>query len=472
MKTAAADFDVNLYFARRLVSNQTVFMYTKLLSQYSSNSTQTNHRILAFLLRLSKFRIHLADPEAQQHHPLAAKTVTLEPMLHNVQVLLVMDRILNDQSIRKDKKFEPILSFATSFIHRLGRAAQENPLLFVEALFKHPVPHRFCDLATNMYVSEELRMLAERDLLLEEQRQLEDAGCDAEDGDSVNDGGGDDDSEEELEFEDFGITAPLKPTAKRRRLGGWSSDRNKAKGTVFDDSDDENIPPRGEPTETQTTEKKGVLDDNSYEEDELPAGSSPCAGPGRSDEAQEDKESGVMAPSMPEAIGTSKDPGSPKQSTFSADHESSDSSDAPPSPKIAHRRVTPRLQLSDDGSDSNDSESPPAEQSTTERIAYSNESGSESSNASESKRSVKKAGTSHSVMSDASNSESDDDPETLVNAAPHGELRGPKEKVDVPEDYESYLHETVSASSIERELSRNESDEPISSVKDKDVNSR
>jgi timeless len=404
MKTAAADFDVNLYFARRLVSNHTVFMYTKLLSQYSSNSAQTNHRILAFLLRLSKFQIHVADPEAQQHHhPLAAKTVTLEPMLYNVQMLVVMDRILNDQIIRKDAKFESVLSFATSFVHRFGKAAEENPLLFVEALFKHPVPHRFCDLTTNIYVSEELRMLAERDLLLEEQRQLEAAGGDGEEGESGSERGGDD-SEEELEFEDFGITAPLKPGAKKRRLGDRNVDRSKAKGkgTVFDDdSDEENVPPEDEPTEEQAKGKSQVFDNSSDEENEVPVRLSSCARPSGSNDSEGNKESGDPTPSMPGGQGSSKDLDSPKRSTFSGD---SDSSDTHSSPKSVHGRNASRPTSADDGSDSDDNALPPTKSTRTERIASFNESQSESHTASKSKRSA----NSHSILSDSSDSDNDD----------------------------------------------------------------
>lgn len=266
MKVAAADFDVNSYFTRRLVSNHTVFMYTKLLSQYASNSTQTNHRILAFLLRLSKFHIHVADPETQ-HHPLAAKTVTFEPILYSVQTLVVMDRILNDHSIRRDKKFEPLLAYCASFVHRFAKATQANPLFFVEALFRHPIPHRFCDLSTNLYVSEELRMLAERDLLLEEQRRLEASGGCGADEYSGDDDGDNDDSEEELEFEDFGVTAPLKPAAKRRRTGGKLI-RGHARNTeASENSESESEAPSMSRAES-LAKKRRVFDDDSSDDEE------------------------------------------------------------------------------------------------------------------------------------------------------------------------------------------------------------
>jgi hypothetical protein len=265
MKVAAADFDVNSYFARRLVSNHTVFMYTKLLSQYASNSAQTNHRILAFLLRLSKYQIHVADPESQ-HHPLAARTVTFEPILYSVQTLVVMDRILNDHSIRKDKKFEPLLSYCASFVHRFAKATQANPLYFVEALFRHPIPHRFCDLSANLYVSEELRMLVERDLLLEEQRRLEASGGGGADEYSGDDDDNDD-SEEELEFEDFGVTAPLKASAKRRRTGG-NRGSGRAQGIeARSENSDSETEATGVSKAERLAKKRRVFDDDSSDED-------------------------------------------------------------------------------------------------------------------------------------------------------------------------------------------------------------
>lgn len=285
MKVAAADFDVNSYFARRLVSNHTVYMYTKLLSQYASNSAQTNHRILAFFLRLSKFQIHVADPETR-HHPLAAKTVTFEPILYNVQTLVVMDRILNDHSIRKDKKFEPLLAFCASFVHRFAKATQANPLYFVEALFRHPIPHRFCDLSTNLYVSEELRMLAERDLLLEEQRRLEAAGGGGGAEDYSGDDDDNDDSEEELEFEDFGVTAPLKPAAKRRRTGE-SQRRGKAENALSgsDDSESDAEAPRVSKAEMLAKKRRAFDDDSS--DDEAEQEGAPAADASANDSASE-----------------------------------------------------------------------------------------------------------------------------------------------------------------------------------------
>jgi len=185
MKANAAEFDFTSYFARKIISNKIVCMYTHLLSQYSINSAHVNHRIIAFLLRLSKQNIVVSEEAEDTDTPqnlLATKTVTLEPMLYNINTLLVLEKILNDKWIRKEKEFSHLLSFATRLMDSFAAAAEENPLLYVESLFRHPLPHRFCELTTNHYVNEELRMIAERELLLEEHRRMMEEEMDNEEG--------------------------------------------------------------------------------------------------------------------------------------------------------------------------------------------------------------------------------------------------------------------------------------------------
>lgn len=203
MKAIAAEFDVKSYFCRKIVSNQLVSMYIHLLGQYKINSPQINHHVLAMFLRLS--RTEIAAPEAHSAdtpiNPLGIRRVTLEPMLYSIQLTLVMEKILNDVTVRNDKDFESLIAFCNSLLYKFWEAAQTNPMLYVECLFKHVAPHRFCESVTNMYVSEELRMLAERELLLEEQRRYEAEAMDGvEEGNGVEDEDAIDDDEEELEF--------------------------------------------------------------------------------------------------------------------------------------------------------------------------------------------------------------------------------------------------------------------------------
>jgi len=180
MKNTAAEFDVSSYFAKKIVSNQLVFMYTRLLTQYKINSHHINHHIVALFLRLCKFTIVQEDDGSgganDMRDPgkilIGGKTVTLEPMLYNINLLTTLNDILHDVIIRRDKDYSSLLSFATLIMRHFARATESNPMLFIECLFRHPAPHRFCELSTNMYVSEELMMIAEREVLLEEQQKL------------------------------------------------------------------------------------------------------------------------------------------------------------------------------------------------------------------------------------------------------------------------------------------------------------
>lgn len=218
MKLAASDFDVQSYFLRKVVSNGAVFMYTKLLDQYDSNAKHVNHRIVSLFLRLAKVKIVNGDEEPKPMHwapegaeplrnLLAPKTTTLEPMLYNIQLIMVVNRILNDPLIRNDKAYATTLSWAAGLVHNFATLASNvNPVLYIETLFKHPVPHRFCELSTNLYVNEELRMIAERELLLEARRLEILNGDNSEDEDDMEE-------DDELEFVDIEAGATKKRSA-------------------------------------------------------------------------------------------------------------------------------------------------------------------------------------------------------------------------------------------------------------------
>ncbi|KAL3919469.1 MAG: hypothetical protein SGILL_003737 [Bacillariaceae sp.] len=202
MRKVAAEFDIKGYLVRKVVSNQTITMYGHLLAHYRVNSSVVNHRIIAMFLRL--MRVEIASPDAGDAetpmNPLGMKRVTLEPMLYNLQLIMALEQILNDSTIRKEKDFEPLLRVCTSLMHKFWVASDANPMLYVECLFRHTTPHRFCELATNMYVSDELRMVAEKEMLLLEAS----SDVDQEDPGSRNIGNkrntDEDDDEEELEF--------------------------------------------------------------------------------------------------------------------------------------------------------------------------------------------------------------------------------------------------------------------------------
>jgi timeless len=255
LKAVAASFDVMAYFTRKIVSNQSVHMYTQLLSQYHVNSPQVNHRIVSFFLRLAQ--VKLAVPEAPSpdeteglpQNLLATKKVTLEPLLYNFHFLNVANTILNDKCVYKDKDFTPVLNFCATTVANFAKLASENPLLFVEALFKHPLPHKFCDHVTNMYVTEELRMLADRQLLLERQEFFERQYSEAL--------AKEDEEDDEPEFDDNTERAEASGIP-RRGAGANEEDRTSASGINSASNDND----------TRSTRKR-VIDDDSDEEMEF-----------------------------------------------------------------------------------------------------------------------------------------------------------------------------------------------------------
>ena len=241
MKAAAASFDFSGYFLKKIVSNQLVFMYTHLLSQYSFNSAQVNHHIVAMFLRMSRTTIISADEDdsddLQQKNLLATKVVTLEPMLYNIQLFLVVERILNDPAIRKEKANASLLSFCASLMTKFADAAAQNPMLYVECLFRHIPPQKFCDVSTNFYVNEELRMIVELQMRLEEQRRSGE--------EQDNDDADYSDNDEELEFvddeEEMADTGPESraPTGKKRKKHDSNKRRRKLAKRIESDDDDE-----------------------------------------------------------------------------------------------------------------------------------------------------------------------------------------------------------------------------------------
>jgi timeless len=173
MRSQAADFDVNVYMARKIVSNQTVFLFTQLLSQYAVNATNINDHIVAFFVRLCKFVV--ASDHDDEWDTEIKEDITLEPMLYNLPLLDVLNKILNDTTLQESKAVNGVLKFAATVVRHFARATEKNPMLYVEALFSHAIPRRFCESVSNMYVTEELLMIAERDFLLEQSREDDDS---------------------------------------------------------------------------------------------------------------------------------------------------------------------------------------------------------------------------------------------------------------------------------------------------------
>ena len=270
MMQAAAEFDIKGYLVRKIVSNQVITMYGHLLAHYGVNSSVVNHRIIAMFLRL--MRVEIASPDAGDAetptNPLGTKRVTLEPMLYNMQLIMAFEQILNDATIRKDKEFESLLHFSTNLMYKFWVATDANPMLHVECLFRHAMPHRFCELATNMYVSDELRMLAEKEML------MLDASSEADEDEPLaanqslrfgtNRNKDEDDDEDELEFTGDAVQAG----------GGGTAEDGTSHSTPTIDNDGTNT---AETSELQsdgdgedTAEKSSNSNDNKRARDKKP----------------------------------------------------------------------------------------------------------------------------------------------------------------------------------------------------------
>lgn len=294
----AAEFDTNHYFMRKFVSNQIVFMYTQLLSQYDVNAAHINRHIAAYFIRLCKFSNKSGNgddddlgggdfDDALGKNELATKQSTMEPMLYNIGLFTVLDKVLNDPEIRDREDYAALLMFASSFMKRFAQAAEVNPMLYVEALFKHPIPHRFCELATNLYVNEELRMIAVRDLLLEDQRRYEqaedveeevtkDVGNEDAAGQGKKDGGEetspthDDDGseEEELEFndddmdEDGIVPTTMKKRQRKSRKNRKSRKSKKASIGEEDDNQSDKEEDNNNKDDADNNESEDVMNEN------------------------------------------------------------------------------------------------------------------------------------------------------------------------------------------------------------------
>ncbi|KAL7519633.1 hypothetical protein ACHAWX_004390 [Stephanocyclus meneghinianus] len=230
MNITASEFDNEAFFARKFISNHIVFMYTQLLSQYASNEAHVNRHIVAYFVRLCKFDIKLGDENLEfegvlEKNELATKRSTYAPMLYNIGMFTVLESILNDAAIQDKAEFSALIMFASSFMKRFAQAAEVNPMLFVEALFRHPIPHRFCELTTNLYVNEELRMIAVRDLLLEDKKRYEQAKVD----DVAVGALGYDDADDEVEFdgedmESYDLVTKKNPKHQKTRYPNLSTD--------------------------------------------------------------------------------------------------------------------------------------------------------------------------------------------------------------------------------------------------------
>lgn len=146
---ACVRFNPHDYF-KRLVNNESVRMYTKLLSKYDSNEISINHYVYCFMQRVCNYKV-LQEYKTQPANDEGEEEVSLGHLLFNIQTLNVFSQILNDPKVDKQKEMQPILRLIRHVTRRFGDASKKNKMLFVESLFQHPRAHDFVLLIDSVY---------------------------------------------------------------------------------------------------------------------------------------------------------------------------------------------------------------------------------------------------------------------------------------------------------------------------------
>ncbi|KAG7394092.1 Topoisomerase 1-associated factor 1 [Phytophthora boehmeriae] len=138
MQRKEADFDVRKYFSS-MVSSDTIKMYCSVLVHYRENSPKVNHYIHSFFYRTKHFKIY-------QH-----EEWTMQPMLFNINVLLLFNKMLQDAYIQRLSEFKSFLDFIRGVVRDFFTLADKNNLLFVETLLRQPYPSKACLLLQRSY---------------------------------------------------------------------------------------------------------------------------------------------------------------------------------------------------------------------------------------------------------------------------------------------------------------------------------
>ncbi|KAE8985643.1 hypothetical protein PR003_g22934 [Phytophthora rubi] len=138
MQRKEADFDVRKYFSG-MVSSDTTRMYCSLLADYRENGAKVNHYIHSFFYRTKHFQIYQQEEW------------TMQPMLFNIHVLLLFNKMLQDAYIQRLPEYKNFLDFIRGVVRDFFSLADKNNLLFVEALLRQPYPSKSCMMIQRNY---------------------------------------------------------------------------------------------------------------------------------------------------------------------------------------------------------------------------------------------------------------------------------------------------------------------------------
>ena len=154
MREVAQSFDVEHYFIK-LVSNNVIRMYGQLLREYKNNDPATNRQIASFFFRVCK--VVVKPKSVEEGDGGAEETITLEPMLYNIDLMIVFDKILNDTTIRNNTQMKEVILLAKTIVRHFAVSAENNPLLYVETLFGiNQRQKKFCEMVKQVYFDTDL----------------------------------------------------------------------------------------------------------------------------------------------------------------------------------------------------------------------------------------------------------------------------------------------------------------------------
>ncbi|RHY73278.1 hypothetical protein DYB38_000762 [Aphanomyces astaci] len=139
MRRKEVQFDSKKYFGS-MVTHETIQLYCYVLHQYKTNTAKVNHYVYAYFFRVQQFH--------------AIEDGTMEPMLFNIHVLLVFNKMLQDTATTgRSQTFRPFVEFIRTIIRNFFALADTNHLVFVESLIRHSYAPRTCAQIQNKYKS-------------------------------------------------------------------------------------------------------------------------------------------------------------------------------------------------------------------------------------------------------------------------------------------------------------------------------
>ena len=120
-------------YLKKFFTNTIVQVYLRVLELYKYNPLRINHCVITLLHRLSTLQIGELGYGADENDE--DRKAYGETILFQVAYMDLFERILEDKSIQKDRRYKDVLGFSKSTVRHFIRALQANPLWMVEAMF-------------------------------------------------------------------------------------------------------------------------------------------------------------------------------------------------------------------------------------------------------------------------------------------------------------------------------------------------